>query len=282
MTYSVLSAVSTIQSVFPARPLKLFPKSSALARGLAYAVMYCGLAALIVVLGVTFARGGADVYADYQISNTAQSVPGGRVDGGCRTKFYVVVTCEGTASYVASGQNYTRPFYYTFFDLAGQQQYLVRVVADPAHPALVTTDLGLSHLVDRALFLVCTLGFLVLLLVVGMRLIQRLQRAGGDAKMLTGQRLYPVALPLLQRSETQLQLRLADGLVRKWYFPVTMWKHIPLQDSATGQPYALAVAANPAGTGPVQPLDGNLTILDLTDAERDAVWNAIAKVAASQ
>ena len=106
--------------------------------------------------------------SDWQIRNTAQPAEDGEmVKGSCSTKL-VLAICDVTLSNRTPGGVITRSVNFAFTDVHFGD-YSAAVMADPAHPELVTTDLALDKLWNRTLtFLVgviLMLGFVTLPLV---------------------------------------------------------------------------------------------------------------------
>ncbi|MGT2481201.1 hypothetical protein ACU4GR_25710 [Methylobacterium oryzae CBMB20] len=102
--------------------------------------------------------------SDWQVREAAQPVPNARVsDGKCSTKL-VFHICDATLSLRTPQGGATRRVNYVFTGLhAGD--YTIGVMADPAHPELVTTDLGLDRLWNRAITLLVLDGAILACLV---------------------------------------------------------------------------------------------------------------------
>ena len=108
---------------------------------------------------------GPPLLSDWQIHATARPAEQGRVvKGSCTTKI-VFAICDLTLSNRADAGTITRSVNYAFTDLHFGD-YSAETMVDPAHPELITTDLGLDKLWNRTLtFLggaVLMLGFVTL------------------------------------------------------------------------------------------------------------------------
>ena len=95
--------------------------------------------------------------SDWQIREAARPVPDARVsDGQCSSKL-VFHICDATLSLRTPQGSVTCRVNYVFTGLhAGD--YKIDVMADPAHPETVTTDLGLDRLWNRAITLLAIDG----------------------------------------------------------------------------------------------------------------------------
>ena len=115
------------------------------------------LGAILVAAGVYTAPA---VLSDWQVRDAAQSVPDARVsDGKCTSKI-VIHICDATLALRTPAGPVTRRVNYVFAGFhAGD--YRVGVMADPARPDLVTTDLGLDRLWNRTLTLLAGAGAIV-------------------------------------------------------------------------------------------------------------------------
>ena len=122
-------------------------------------LMFAGFLVAMVVFT------GPPLVSDWQIHATAQPAEQGRiVKGSCTTKI-VFAICDLTLSNRTATGTITRSVNYAFTDLHFGD-YSAEAMADPAHPELITTDLGLDKLWNRTLtFLVgavLMLGFVTL------------------------------------------------------------------------------------------------------------------------
>ncbi|WP_458094303.1 hypothetical protein [Roseomonas sp. WA12] len=91
-----------------------------------------------------------NIASDWQVRGAAQPVADGRVvKGRCSTRL-VITTCDATLSLLGKSGPITRDVDLLFLGVGGGD-YTVSVLADPARPELVTTDLGLERLWNRTL-----------------------------------------------------------------------------------------------------------------------------------
>ncbi|SFD85890.1 hypothetical protein [Methylobacterium sp. 13MFTsu3.1M2] len=98
--------------------------------------------------------------SDWQVREAARPVPNARVsDGKCSTKL-VFHICDATLSLRTPQGSVTRRVNYVFTGLH-TGDYTIGVMADPAHPESVTTDLGLDRLWNRAITLLAIDGVIL-------------------------------------------------------------------------------------------------------------------------
>jgi hypothetical protein len=115
----------------------------------------------VVALGGILVAGGVytapAVVSDWQVRATARPASEARVsEGKCSAKL-VIHICDATLSLRTPGGTVTRRVNYVFSGFhAGD--YRVGVMADPARPDLVTTDLGLDRLWNRTITLLAGAG----------------------------------------------------------------------------------------------------------------------------
>ena len=88
--------------------------------------------------------------SDWQIHATAQPVANATVtEGRCNAKL-VFNICDATIRVTTKSGSMTRSVNYVFTGLH-LGDYSVRTLADPAHPELASTDLGLDRLWNRTI-----------------------------------------------------------------------------------------------------------------------------------
>ncbi|UHC19879.1 hypothetical protein LRS73_33315 (plasmid) [Methylobacterium currus] len=116
-----------------------------------------GVAALGGILVACAVYTAPAVISDWQVRATAQPASAARVsEGKCSAKL-VIHICDATLSLRLPGGTVTRRVNYVFSGFhAGD--YRVGVMADPARPDLVTTDLGLDRLWNRTITLLVGAG----------------------------------------------------------------------------------------------------------------------------
>ena len=102
------------------------------------------------VFGALMVYTGPPLVSDWQVRDTAQPAARGHiVKGSCTTKL-VVAICDLTLSNRTGVSAVTRSVNLVFMDIHSGN-YSAGVMADPAHPELVTTDLALDKLWNRTL-----------------------------------------------------------------------------------------------------------------------------------
>ncbi len=147
----------------PERPLTTLPPRGGGLRQRIWAtlgvLMFAGFLVAMVVYTLP------PLVSDWQIHATAQPAKQGRIaKGSCTTKL-VFAICDLTLSNHTAAGTITRSVNYAFTDLHFGD-YSAEAMVDPAHPELITTDLGLDKLWNRTLtFLgaaVLMLGFVTL------------------------------------------------------------------------------------------------------------------------
>ena len=145
------------------RPLTTLPPRSGGLRQRIWAtlgfLMFAGFLVAMVVYTLP------PLLSDWQIHDAAQPAEQGHiVKGSCTTKI-VFAICDLTLSNRTGAGTITRSVNYAFTDLHFGD-YSAEAMVDPAHPELITTDLGLDKLWNRTLtFLggaVLMLGFVTL------------------------------------------------------------------------------------------------------------------------
>ncbi|MBK3395213.1 MULTISPECIES: hypothetical protein [Methylobacterium] len=97
------------------------------------------------------------VISDWQVQATAKPAAEARVsDGKCSAKLFIHI-CDATLALRTPQGTVTRRVNYVFSGLEAGD-YRVGVMADPARPDLVTTDLGLDRLWNRTITLLAIAG----------------------------------------------------------------------------------------------------------------------------
>lgn len=114
--------------------------------------------------------------SDWQVQGTAQPVADGRIqDGSCTTNI-VFAICDMTLQNATPAGLVSRGVNYVFIDFH-LGDFQVQVMADPAHPDLLTTDLGLDRLLNRTFTLLAGIALFVSLPVLWARVVLRRRRA---------------------------------------------------------------------------------------------------------
>ncbi len=97
--------------------------------------------------------------------------------------------------------------------------FSAQVMADPARPGRLSTDMGLEHLTNRLLTVPGLAAVMVALLIGGIILVRAAGRAKRDMANLFGRRLAPVPVQV-ERDKTGWQVRPVDGKTRvPWPLP---------------------------------------------------------------
>jgi hypothetical protein len=243
----------------PDRPLGVRPPGAAPTAWLLVITLAVGATAVLLL-----APQVGDLVTDVGLAGKAVPVAGAHADGRCTSHRGVLTECEATLT--APGR--ARKVHYFFVDLH-TGDYQVRVLADPARPALLTTDLALDHLVNRVVTFVLAVplfaGF-----VLGMTFLLgravRLQRA--TLRALSNQRLRPVLLRMTHYTLGQWVVSL-DGRERSWAVPRRARPIVM-------DPARRLVLGVTAGDGAFAlPLDRRLRWLGVDDRERRALLAAI-------
>jgi hypothetical protein len=103
-----------------------------------------------------------NLISDWQVRATAIPFADGRVtEGSCQSKLFVHL-CTATLAVRSKSGSFTRDVNYVFADLH-TGDYSVSVMADPARPEMLTTDLALDRLWSRTLTLLVGGGLLLAL-----------------------------------------------------------------------------------------------------------------------
>lgn len=135
------------------------------------------LAALLVAAAIYTAPA---VLSDWQVREAAHLVPDARVsEGKCSSKIIVHI-CDVTLGLRTASGTVTRRVNYVFTGVH-VGDYGIRVMADPARPELVTTDLGLDQLWNRTITLLVIAGGLATCLVAALVALIRNRRAASGA-----------------------------------------------------------------------------------------------------
>ncbi len=139
----------------------------------------------VVVLGALLAAcciyTAPTVISDWRVHGTAQPISGARVsDGKCSSKI-VIHICDATLGLPTPSGSVTRRVNYVFTGVH-VGDYGIRVMADPARPDLVTTDLGLERLWNRTITLVVLVGALAAAILAVLAGLVRNRRAARRAR----------------------------------------------------------------------------------------------------
>lgn len=144
-----MSASPNSASAEPAEPLRLPPQR--IGWTATFFVLF-GVALLGGILAACALYTAPALVSDWQVREAARPAPQARMsEGQCSTKL-VVHICDMTLSLRTPNGSVTRRVNYVFtgFHVG---DFGVGVMADPARPDLVTTDLGLDRLWNRTITL---------------------------------------------------------------------------------------------------------------------------------
>lgn len=159
------------------RPLSLPPRSGGLSQRIWATLGFLLFAGLLVAM-VVFT--GPALVSDWQVRGSAQPAEQGRItEGSCSTKL-VLAICNVTLANRTAAGTVTRAVNYVFTDLHFGD-YSAEVLADPARPDLITTDLALEKLWNRTLTFLVGAGALLAFLVLPILAVIRNRRAARDA-----------------------------------------------------------------------------------------------------
>lgn len=151
-----MSASPKTETAETVEPLRLPPERAGW--GATFWVLF-GVLALGGLLGACAWFTAPVVVSDWQVRGTAQPVPNARVsEGKCSAKL-VIHICDVTLSVRTPQGSVTRRVNYVFSGLH-VGDYSAGIMADPARPELVTTDLGLDRLWNRTITLLVLMGAL--------------------------------------------------------------------------------------------------------------------------
>jgi hypothetical protein len=223
----------------------------------------------LLLLGVTVASlifVAPPLLTDWQVRGGARPAIAGQIDSGsCSSRLFINI-CDVVLSAGKNPDVVVRSVHYVFVD-AHSGDYSVAVLADPARPALLTTDLGLDKLINRTV----TMGIFWLLMAAGVVAVVRsqLQRRREQAEMAGWSRLRLMPLRLTAFSAARgasswTTQPLAGGKPRIWSMPGKARPFLLAPD------VLLAAAGGPDDRLAV-PLDQDLAWIDLTEAERAAL-----------
>lgn len=221
---------------------------------------------LLVLLGITIASLifiAPPLLTDWQVRNGARPALAGQIDSGsCSSRLFINI-CDVVLSAGKNPNVVVRDVHYLFVD-AHSGDYSVAVLADPARPTLLTTDLGLDKLINRTI----TIGIFWALMGAGVVAAIRtlLQRRRERAERLGWSRLRLVPLRLTAISHGRgasawTTQPIEGGKSRIWSLPGKAHPFMLAPDVALG-------VAGGADDRLAMPLDEDLAWIDLTEAER--------------
>lgn len=255
----------------PDRALRVHPPGSGLAAqaavlGWALIVLACLAWQVILPIG--------SLLTDRSLVGAARPVAGAKAEGRCSVDAGMLTSCHATLRAPRPGlPEIVRDVDYFFIDFHSGD-YTIEVVADPARPELLTTDLGLDKIGNRTTTLL-VLGPLFLLIgFIGLRIARR--RVGAQraiSRALSGHVLRPV---LLRMDRYALGSWTVSGLP-PGPAATTTWSVARHARPIVIDPARKAVLGVTAGDGAVaMPLDAALAWLALSGAERSELVAQLA------
>lgn len=272
MSRSDLELIHAVLKAFPTRPMRV---ARGYGRILAYYVV--AISVCIATAGIFAYFSGIPIVREWSLVGRAVAAPTIRVEADCKVQTFVFWSC--TMSYYRADARRTKMgSKKLFFVSTRSSTFTVRPLQSPDQPAVITSDFALEHLWNRALTLaVCILVFLF---VAGYAAVAatRWIHSSLDLKRLSGRRLTPVVVRLKPTPEKQ---RRWEALWQRYmlyehdgreYSMVTRLTQMPLRLSENA---VLAVRAE-SHSKPIL-LDGDLRMLDFTQAERAAVIKALTR-----
>jgi hypothetical protein len=230
-------------------------------------VLFGGFLALVAV------EVGPAIRDDFAVRDGAQPSPAVRVvEGRCRSRLFLLQSCDITLSWRGKDGAATRKLSYMFIE-PHMGSWSAQAMMDPAQPELMTTDLGLERLWNRV---ATALGGMVLalLLIVGVVVAAwKAQGKAGQVRALSRQPL--VAVPVAFRAWGEgPSWRVEDERGATFEWPVRKSDKPFVLDEQRG----LVLALRPAAGGPAFPLDEKLRFVTLTGEERARIeaarWRA--------
>ena len=232
---------------------------------------------LLVLLGLA---GGMPVWAgpalvtDWLVRPAAVTILGGAVsDSSCDNKF-LLMTCEMTLTAPVGRAEVSRQARYLFASTA-TDDLTATVVADPAHPQWLSTDLGLDNFWNRLVTLVAAMLATLALAVFGVRgaIRNRRRRRAWESTPVVPVPLWLTGMQKVRNGRVWI-VRNEAGRTTRWTVPRRA-KPFRLGPSDPTGERVLGVEAR--GGGGFMPLDDRLAWIDLSPAERRAVLASVPK-----
>lgn len=246
---------------FPERPLRVHPPGTGAAAG--FGTVLWALV-IVVAIGFLVLPPIRDLLDDYDLRGPLQPVAHSTVDGRCSTWAGLIVRCDATLTAPApGGGQYLRKVDYFFVAPLHTGDWTVTVVADPARPAQLTTDLALAKLANRS-WTLATLGplflFGALAGLFGARGTLGQRRALKQA--LSDRILRPVPLRMEHYAAGRWVVTAPDRSTTAWSVPRAA-RPIVIDGERL-----LVLGVTPVDGGPAMPLDDELRWIGLNRAER--------------
>jgi hypothetical protein len=262
--------MQTLDAPFPVRPLNVKPlKPQKLELLLVASVFFLAAGWFFSV------QFGPDLIRDIRIGNSAVAAPKAIMTlGKCRARALFVYWCDIP---IANGSSHIELHY--FFVDEPSAKFSAAVLGAKDNPQDLTTDLGLEKLWNRAAVLGVILLFCVSPVIILPATWMRNRRTGRDFASLSDQGLQFIAVTLQSRrnpKSTQWQYKVPGR--RRW-LPVGVTMPYGASPFFLDPWARTALAVTPQIDPEATPmlLDADLTTLDLTEAERQALqqWRAL-------
>lgn len=257
---------------FPQRPMKVSPPSSGILSQL-NAVLWPTVCVCIALK--LFISQLPDLVSDFAMRNTARPLAGATVQQStCNfdnsDEFWYETTCDATLLARRQGLPEIRREVHFWFTGRQSKNYAMTVVADPAQPEKMTTNLALDKLWNRTwTLLAAEAGLLLLGLPITLFLFRSVHKRRSVVRALSNQVLRQTLLRLDERSYY--------GWIVSSRTPRGAWKSCDWD--TTNTPIIMKknlVLGVTTGDGTMcMPLDTTLAWLDLTDAERTQMLEQI-------
>lgn len=210
-----------------------------------------------------------DLVTDLGLASKAMPVAGATVDGSCSIHA-IFTSCDVTLTAPRRGAPPLRRKVDYLFVEVGVVHHAFRVLADPARPALLTTDLALDRLWNRVITLVVSAvlsAFVIIAVLLGLGATLRMQRA--TARALSRQVLRFTLLRMDDYALGQWAVVAAGSAARRWEIP-NRARPIVMD------PARRLILGITAGDGAfAMPLDRDLRWIGLDPAERRALREAL-------
>ncbi len=259
---AVSKEIDRIRAVFPTRPLRLKPEESGPGKAILF-LLFATLAG--VLLGGWMWTFVPDIISDHQLAEKAQPLENAGVrDGHCRTSQAILTTCDMTL-YQSTKNNGRIERKISLMFIGSSKTRSVMVVGDPAHPEMMTTDLAIDAVKNRAITVMGIIGLVVVVIFYMINQFIRLLAKLKKLKAMSNQVLTPIDVDLYIKNKIKWIVEERGGSPVTWVV------------TGKREPFFLSngrVLAVTAPNGAPFPLDAALTRLDLTDAERTRVKQA--------
>lgn len=263
--------MATLAEVFPTRPIVVRRPRSVLRNILGMVMPLLLLGALVGWIGFGVLP---DFINDVAIRGSAEPIAGGRmVTGRCSTRAAIVHDCSVTLAGRGPQGMVQREVTYLFASFDSGSYTVHQILAKDGRPETMTTDIGMDHLVSRAVMILlfgllgvaCAWWFFATLRD------QARQRA--RVRALSGKVLSPVPLELVARGKESWTVRDRAGRSVQWEVPAKAQPF--LADAARG----LILGVSAAGAEAPMPVDFDLKWLVLQPEERAALMQFRAAAA---